>query len=61
MRFALAGGYDELSLASLLELSEAGMLADSCETDSEISAPMDRNRRGLFLGEGAGVVVLERA
>jgi 3-oxoacyl-[acyl-carrier-protein] synthase II len=60
MRVVLAGGYDELSLASHLELSQAGLLADSCETDDEVSAPMDRKRSGLFLGEGAGMLVLER-
>jgi 3-oxoacyl-[acyl-carrier-protein] synthase II len=59
-RIILAGGYDELSPASYAELAKAQMLSGSRGHSIEVSAPFDRRRNGFFLGEGAGVVVLER-
>lgn len=50
---AIAGGADELSPVPLCGFGVLGILADSpC-------APFDRDRSGLNLGEGAGVLVLE--
>ena len=51
---ALAGGCDELS--RLPYLGFISLLI----TAPEPCRPFDKNRRGLNLGEGAGVVVLER-
>jgi 3-oxoacyl-[acyl-carrier-protein] synthase II len=59
-RIVIAGGYDELSRASHIEMYEAGLLACSAEADAGDSAPLDRGRTGFFLGEGAGILVLER-
>lgn len=52
---AIAGGADELNRIPL-----AGFKALSVASD-EPCAPFDANRKGLNLGEGAGVLVLETA
>jgi 3-oxoacyl-(acyl-carrier-protein) synthase len=50
---AIAGGADELSIVPLCGFGALGILSDSpC-------APFDRDRKGLTLGEGAGILVLE--
>jgi 3-oxoacyl-(acyl-carrier-protein) synthase len=50
---AIAGGADELNQVPLCGFGALGILSDS------ICAPFDRDRTGLNLGEGAGVLVLE--
>jgi len=50
---AVAGGADELHQVPLCGFGALGILSDS------ICAPFDRDRKGLNLGEGAGVLVLE--
>jgi 3-oxoacyl-[acyl-carrier-protein] synthase II len=50
---AIAGGADELNQVPLCGFGALGILSDS------ICAPFDRDRKGLNLGEGAGVLVLE--
>jgi 3-oxoacyl-(acyl-carrier-protein) synthase len=50
---AIAGGADELNPVPLCGFGALGILSDS------ICAPFDRDRKGLNLGEGAGVLVLE--
>jgi 3-oxoacyl-(acyl-carrier-protein) synthase len=50
---AIAGGADELNQVPLCGFGALGILSDST------CAPFDRDRKGLNLGEGAGVLVLE--
>lgn len=51
----IAGGADELSRIPLVGFNALGIMSDApC-------APFDRDRQGLNLGEGAGVLVLETA
>ena len=50
---AIAGGYDEMS-----DFTHAGFNSLQLIT-SDKCRPFDKNRSGLILGEGAGVVVLE--
>ena len=51
--FAIAGGYDEMS-----DFTYAGFNALQLVTLDKYR-PFDKNRSGLILGEGAGVVVVE--
>ncbi len=50
---AIAGGADELNPVPLCGFGALGILSDS------VCAPFDRNRKGLNLGEGAGLLILE--
>ena len=50
---ALAGGSDELNHVPLCGFGSLGIISNS------LCSPFDRNRTGLNLGEGAGIVLLE--
>lgn len=52
---AIAGGADEMNRIPLCGFNALGVASD------EACAPFDANRKGLNLGEGAGVLVLETA
>ncbi|MFC1888461.1 beta-ketoacyl-[acyl-carrier-protein] synthase family protein [Thermodesulfobacteriota bacterium] len=52
---ALAGGADELNRVPYAGFNALTLLSD------DLCAPFDRNRKGMNLGEGAGMVVLEKA
>lgn len=52
--FVLAGGADGLCRLTVLGFNALGA------TDAQACRPFDRSRAGLNLGEGAGVLVLER-
>ncbi|HAR44985.1 MAG: hypothetical protein A2X56_08420 [Nitrospirae bacterium GWC2_57_13] len=52
---AIAGGADELSRIPYCGFASLGIMS------AELCAPFDRDRKGLNLGEGAGVVILETA
>jgi 3-oxoacyl-[acyl-carrier-protein] synthase II len=50
---AIAGGADELNRVPLCGFGSLGLLSDT------LCKPFDRDRQGLNLGEGAGILVLE--
>ncbi|MFH0985023.1 MAG: beta-ketoacyl-[acyl-carrier-protein] synthase family protein [Candidatus Omnitrophota bacterium] len=50
---AIAGGADELNRVPLCGFGSLGILSDS------LCAPFDKDRSGLNLGEGVGILVLE--
>jgi 3-oxoacyl-[acyl-carrier-protein] synthase II len=50
---AIAGGADELNRVPLCGFGSLGIVS------REMCAPFDRDRKGLNLGEGAGVLVIE--
>jgi 3-oxoacyl-(acyl-carrier-protein) synthase len=52
---AIAGGGDELSRVAIAGFWSLGVMS------SQPCAPFDRDRAGLNLGEGAGIIVLESA
>jgi 3-oxoacyl-[acyl-carrier-protein] synthase II len=49
----ITGGADELNLVPLTGFGALGILSH------ELCSPFDKNRSGLNLGEGAGIVILE--
>ncbi len=51
----ITGGADELSLIPYCGFNSLGILSN------EQCRPFDKNRKGLNLGEGAGIVILESA
>lgn len=50
----IAGGADELSLIPYSGFSSLGIL------NPDLCSPFDRDRKGLNLGEGAGVMIVEK-
>jgi 3-oxoacyl-[acyl-carrier-protein] synthase II len=59
MDIVLAGGGDELSEPLYHVYSMLGALSPGRGKGSEGMRPFDRNRNGIVLGEGSGIVVLE--
>jgi 3-oxoacyl-[acyl-carrier-protein] synthase II len=55
----LAGGVEELCLASYLGCCRMGLLSGSAGGIEADAAPFDVNRNGLSLSEGASILVLE--
>ena len=69
MRLILAGDADIMitggTEASVTPLTIAGFanmraLSQSCEFPEKASRPFDKNRDGFVLGEGAGILIIER-
>jgi len=52
---AIAGGADELNLIPLCGFSALGIV------NQDLCAPFDNDRKGLNLGEGAGILIMETA
>jgi 3-oxoacyl-[acyl-carrier-protein] synthase II len=59
MHVILAGGGDELSEPLHHVYSMLGALSPGREKSSEGMRPFDRDRNGIVLGEGSGILVLE--
>lgn len=59
MDIILAGGGDELSEPLYHVYSMLGALSPGKEGGSEGMRPFDRDRNGIVLGEGSGILVLE--
>lgn len=59
-RIVFAGGYEDLSRSAHIQMYEAGLLSGSHKPEVDDSVPLDKERDGFFLGEGAGVLVLEK-
>ena len=51
---AITGGADEINRVPLCGFGSLGILSNS------LCAPFDKNRSGLNLGEGAGILIIER-
>jgi 3-oxoacyl-(acyl-carrier-protein) synthase len=51
---AITGGADEINRVPLCGFGSLGILSNS------LCAPFDKNRTGLNLGEGAGILIIER-
>ena len=56
----LAGGVEELCLQTFLGFHKIGHLAGSRPGKEEINCPFDKRRNGIALGEGAGIVIMEK-
>lgn len=56
----LAGGAEApLDEQTILDLATTGLLAQGVEEPATACCPFDLRRRGLIVGEGAGIVILE--
>jgi 3-oxoacyl-[acyl-carrier-protein] synthase II len=56
----LAGGVEELCLQTFLGFYKIGHLAGSREGKLEVNCPYDKRRNGIILGEGAGIIIMEK-